>query len=90
MTKSELIAAMSAKTDLPKTKISAVIDALVATVTESLIVGNEVAINGLGTFKVKLRAEREGRNPATGDAITIAACTVASFQVSATLKKAVK
>jgi DNA-binding protein HU-beta len=90
MTKNELITALAAQTDLPKTKVSLVIAALVDSVTESLIAGDEVVINGLGTFKVKYRAERKGRNPATGAEITIDACTVASFQVSATLKKAVK
>jgi nucleoid DNA-binding protein len=90
MTKNELIAALATQTELPKTKVSVVIDALVDTVTAKLIEGDEVVINGLGTFKVKERAERNGRNPATGEAIVIQACNVASFQVSATLKKAVK
>jgi DNA-binding protein HU-beta len=90
MNKSELIAVLAAKSEMPATKVKLVIDAFVETVTERMVAREEVAISDLGIFKTKDRAERQGRNPQTGDPMTIAATTVASFQVSAALKRAVK
>ena len=63
MNKAELIAAVAASTDLPKTTASTVLDAFLATITSSLQRGESVALVGFGTFEVKQRAAREGRNP---------------------------
>ena len=66
------------------------LNALIEVVSETLSNGEEVAIAGLGKFEVRERAARNGRNPQTGEAITIAASKVPAFKASKTLKDAVK
>ncbi|HEP0576450.1 TPA: HU family DNA-binding protein [Enterobacter hormaechei subsp. steigerwaltii] len=65
------------------------LDALIASVTESLQAGDDVALVGFGTFAVKERAARTGRNPQTGKEITIAAAKVPGFRAGKALKDAV-
>ena len=65
------------------------LDAIIASVTESLKEGDDVALVGFGTFAVKERAARTGRNPQTGKEITIAAAKVPSFRAGKALKDAV-
>ena len=81
MNKSELIAAVAEKAGVAKAMIDAVAGALKA--------GDKVAIAGFGNFEVKERAAREGRNPATGEAITIAASKTVAFKASKALKESV-
>jgi len=90
MNKSELIDAMAAKSGLSKKDAGAALDAFTQTVTEALAAKDNVALIGFGTFSTSQRAAREGRNPATGKTMTIAASTVAKFKVGAKLKEAVK
>ncbi|SEJ67643.1 DNA-binding protein HU-beta, partial [Azotobacter beijerinckii] len=80
MNKAELIAAVAASADLPKTTATAVLDAFTATITSALQQGENVALVGFGTFEVKERAAREGRNPQTGAAIQIAAARLPGFK----------
>lgn len=90
MTKKELVSAMAEKTEQTKVKTAEMLDALIEVISETLSNGEEVAIAGLGKFEVRERAARNGRNPQTGEAITIAASKVPAFKASKTLKDAVK
>lgn len=90
MTKKELVSAIAEKIEETKVKTEGMLNALIEVVSETLSNGEEVAIAGLGKFEVRERAARNGRNPQTGEAITIAASKVPAFKASKTLKDAVK
>ena len=90
MNKAELITAMAAKADLTKEQSSAVLAALLSTITETLIAGDKVAIPSLGTFEVREHAARQGRNPRTGETVEIAAKKVPAFKAAKALKDAVE
>jgi len=87
--KSELIEAIAATADLPKAAATRALDATIGAVTEALKDGDSVALVGFGTFQVKDRAARTGRNPQTGAPIEIAAAKVPSFKPGKQLKDAV-
>ncbi len=89
MNKSELIEAIAAQADLPKAAAGRALDAMIDSVTEELKKGEQVVLVGFGTFAVKERAARTGRNPRTGDPIQIAAATIPSFKPGKALKDAV-
>ena len=89
MNKSELIDAVAAAADLSKAAAGRALDAMVDSVTEALKEGDQVVLVGFGTFSVKERAARTGRNPQTGDPIEIAAAKVPSFKAGKALKDAV-
>jgi DNA-binding protein HU-beta len=89
MNKSELIEALSAKTDVSKAAAGKSIEALVEIITAAVAKGNDVALIGFGTFKAAKRAARTGRNPATGAVLKIAASTVPKFSAGAAFKAAV-
>ena len=86
MNKVELIAAVAEKAGLSKKDAEKAIAAVVASVEEALVKGDKVQLIGFGTFEVRERAERKGRNPKTGEVVTVPACKYLAF-VSA---KAVK
>ena len=88
MNQRDLITTLAGKTDLSKRDVSAVIDALVETVQETLSDGDDVRIAGIGIFKPQPRAASEGRNPRTGETIHIAASTVPKFTPAKPLKDA--
>ncbi len=88
MTKQELIDIVSEKGGLTKKETGAVLDIILDTITESMKRGEKVALVGFGTFEAKTRKAREGRNPATGETIQIAARTVPSFKAGRALKEA--
>ncbi|WP_440867875.1 HU family DNA-binding protein [Symbiopectobacterium purcellii] len=90
MNKTELISAVSEKANISKIKAGFVVDALTDAVTQALAAGNDVSLVGFGTFEVRTRAERQGRNPKTGEAMTIPASRVPAFRAGKTLKEAVK
>ena len=90
MNKTELVAAIAEKSGLSKKDADAALAATVEAVTEALKAGDKVALVGFGTFEVRERAERQGKNPATGEAITIAACKAPAFKAGKALKDAVK
>lgn len=90
MNKTELVAAVATKADLSKKDAEAAVKAVLDAVTEALADGEKVALVGFGTFEVKERAARTGKNPRTGEAIEIPASKVPSFKAGATLKNAVK
>ncbi|MDA4247814.1 nucleoid-associated protein HU-beta [Escherichia coli] len=87
--KSQLIDKIAAGADISKAAAGCALDAIIASVTESLKEGDDVALVGFGTFAVKERAARTGRNPQTGKEITIAAAKVPSFRAGKALKDAV-
>jgi len=87
--KSELIEAIAASADIPKAAAGRALDAMVDNVTGALQKGDQVVLVGFGTFSVKERAARTGRNPQTGDEIQIAAAKVPSFKAGKALKDAV-
>ena len=90
MKKAELVAAVAAKANISKKDADAAVAAVAAVVVEALKAGDEVAITGVGTFKVKERSDREGVNPATGAKIKIDAAKVPAFKAAKALKDAVK
>jgi len=87
--KSELIDAIAASADLPKTVAGRALDAVVESITNALKDGDSVSLVGFGTFSVKERAARTGRNPRTKEPIQIAAAKVPGFKPGKTLKDAV-
>lgn len=89
MNKSELIDALATKAGITKTAAGVALDAVLASVTEALKTGDSVALVGFGTFSVKERAARTGRNPKTKEPIKIAASKVPSFKAGKSLKDAV-
>ena len=89
MNKSDLVNVVAAETELTKKDVEAVVNAAVDAITKALAAGDKVQLIGFGTFEVKDVAEREGRNPKTGEAIKIAASKKAAFSASKALKDAV-
>lgn len=89
MNKSELIDAIAASADLSKAAAGRALDAMVESVTTALKEGDQVSLVGFGSFQVKDRAARTGRNPRTGEEIQIAAAKVPSFKAGKALKDAV-
>lgn len=89
MNKSELIDAIAASADLSKASASNALDATLTAITEALAKGDQVTLVGFGTFAVKERAARTGRNPQTGAEIQIKAAKVPSFKAGKGLKDAV-
>ena len=89
MNKSELIESIAASADIPKAAAGRALDAMVDNVTGALQKGDQVVLVGFGTFSVKERAARTGRNPQTGDEIQIAAAKVPNFKAGKALKDAV-
>ncbi len=86
MTKAQLIQAVAAKTGMTQKEVDAALSATIEVLTDALKEGDKVRIAGLGTFSVKTRAEHQGRNPYTGEAITVPESRYLSFSVSKTLK----
>lgn len=89
MNKTELIDAIAQNAELPKAQAGRVLDTVIDTITKTLTQGDQVTVAGFGTFSVRARAERVGRNPQTGEAITIKASKVPSFKAGKALKDAV-
>ena len=89
MTKTELVAKIAVESELTKKEAGDALNVLIATITETLKTDEEVTLVGFGTFKSAMRAERTGRNPQTGEAMTIAAKRVPSFKAGKALKDAV-
>ena len=90
MNKTDLINAVADHAELSKKDAGKAVDAFVAAVTEALKKGEKVQLVGFGTFEVRERAAREGRNPQTGEAIQIKAAKVPAFKAGKPLKDAVQ
>ena len=89
MNKTELIAAVAEKADLSKKDAEAAITAAVEAFTGALIEGEKVQLVGFGSFEVKTRAARVGRNPKTGEEIPISEARLPVFKAGKALKDAV-
>lgn len=89
MNKTELTDAVAEATDLTKADAARAVDAVLGTITDTLAGGDQVGIVGFGTFLVRDRAARTGRNPQTGAEIQIAAAKVPAFKPGKALKDAV-
>jgi DNA-binding protein HU-beta len=87
--KSELIDAVAAAADISKAKAAQAVDGMTAAVTDALGKGDQVTLVGFGTFSVRERAARTGRNPRTGEEIKIAAAKIPAFKAGKALKDAV-
>jgi DNA-binding protein HU-beta len=90
VTKSEFVDQVADRAGLSKKDAGDAVDAVLETIEDALKRGSEVVFSGFGKFSVASRSAREGRNPATGEKIHIAASKVPKFSAGAALKKAVK
>lgn len=86
MVKSELVQAIASKIKLPKESIEQVVNTVISEITEALKNEGEVTLRGLGSFTVKQKEERLGRNPKTGEDAVITARKVVIFKCSTVLK----
>ena len=90
MNKAELIQAVAAKSGLSKKDAEVALTAVIDSVTEALKAGDKVSLVGFGTFAVKARAARTGKNPQTGEEIQIAASKAPAFTAGKALKDAIQ
>ena len=86
MTKADIAGKVQEKMDLTGKQASEVVDTVFEMVKEALAAGHDIKINGFGNFSVKDRAARQGKNPKTGERITIAASRAVAFKPGKALK----
>ena len=89
MNKTDLVNVIAAEAELSKKQAEAAVNATLAAIANALKRGDKVQLIGFGTFEVKATAAREGRNPKTGETITIAASKTPAFSAGKALKDAV-
>lgn len=89
MNKAELIQAVAAKAELDKKTADKAVSAVLDSIAETLAAGNKVQLIGFGSFEVRERAEKQARNPRTGEVVTAPACKVPAFKAGQALKTAV-
>ena len=89
MNKNDLVAAVAASTGLSKADSANAVDSVIDAITSSLQSGDEVRLVGFGTFSVAQRAASQGRNPRTGESISIAASRQPKFKAGKALKDSV-
>jgi DNA-binding protein HU-beta len=87
--KTELIDAVAEGADISKAAATRAVDTMLDSISKTLATGNQVTLVGFGTFSVKARAARTGRNPRTGEPIDIPAAKVPGFKAGKALKDAV-
>ncbi len=90
MNKTEFINAVAAKEGIEKKCAEKAVNAVFATIADALAKGEKIQLVGFGTFEVRERAEKQGRNPRTGETMTVPASKVPAFKAGAALKNAVK
>lgn len=90
MNKTDLVAAAAEKAALSKKDTETTINAAIEVITEALVANDKVQLVGFGSFEVKARAERTGRNPKTKESITIPASKVPAFKAGKALKDAIQ
>ncbi len=90
MTKTELIASVAEKAGLTKKDADKAVNAVIASISEGLKKGDKIQLVGFGTFEVRARAAREGKNPSNGKPMHIPATKVPAFKAGKALKEAVK
>ena len=89
MTKTDLIAKVAEQAELSKKDAEEAVTATIEAISAALVAGDKVQLVGLGTFEVRERAERKGRNPRTKEEITIPASKLPAFKAGKALKDAV-
>ena len=89
MNKGEFVDSVAAKADMSKAEATAAVDAVLDSVTDALQKGEQITLVGFGTFLVRKREARTGRNPRTGEPLQIKASNVPSFKAGKALKDAV-
>ncbi|MGG0321169.1 HU family DNA-binding protein [Bacillus mycoides] len=89
MNKTELITQVAVKTGLKKSQASLAVDTLLESIQQALQNGDNVQLLGFGTFEVRERAAREGRNPSTGESLIIPAKKAPAFKAGKVLKEAI-
>ncbi|NOU15675.1 MAG: HU family DNA-binding protein [Methylococcaceae bacterium] len=89
MNKSDLITSIAEHANLTKADAGRAVDGIIKSIEAALVAGDSVALVGFGSFEVKERAARTGRNPQTGQELKIAASKVPSFKAGKSLKDAV-
>ena len=87
MNKSQLIKSVAEKSDLSQKQVTEAMNLIEATLIENLKAGEKVQLSGFGTFEVRERAERKGRNPKTGEVVTVAACKYLAFVPAKAVKE---
>ena len=90
MTKAELVAKIASEAGITKSQAEKALDGFVSAVSNALAGGDKITLVGFGTFSVGTRAQREGRNPRTGEKIKIPASKVVKFKAGKTLSEKVK
>ncbi len=90
MNKTELITLVAMKADVTQKLAAEVINAFTDTITETLANGEKVVVTGFGTFEVRTRVERKGKNPRTGEVITVPEQKTPAFRAGKLLKQSVK
>lgn len=90
MNKTELVDHVVEKTGMMKKDSEIAVNAVIDSITDALAEGEKVQLVGFGTFEVRKREAREGRNPSTGETIKIAAQNVPAFKAGKALKEKVK
>ena len=89
MNKTQFVEAVAQKSGLNKKEAEAAVNAMTAVIADTLKAGDKVQLIGFGTFEVKTRAARSGRNPKTGETITIAASKHPAFSAGKALKDSI-
>ena len=89
MNKAELIQAVAAKAEIDKKDADKAVNAVINAITEAMTSGDKVQLIGFGSFEVRNRAEKQARNPRTGEVVTAPACKVPAFKAGSALKAAI-
>ena len=89
MNKTELVNAVAEKADFSKKDADKAVAAVLDSITDALAQGDKVQIVGFGTFEVRARAEKQGPNPKTGEAMIVPASNLPAFKAGKALKEAV-
>ncbi|MEX2008207.1 MAG: HU family DNA-binding protein [Candidatus Spechtbacterales bacterium] len=90
MNRDQLLDAMASRANVTKKQAGDVLDAFKEEVTKALSSGDQIALTGFGTFQISKRAARQGRNPKTGEAMSIPAMNLPKFKAGKGLKDAVR
>ena len=90
MNKADLVASIAAKAGLTKKDAEAALNAMIASISEALVAGDKVQLIGFGSFEMKTRAARTGRDPRTGKELKIEASQTLAFKPSSTFKTVLK
>ena len=88
MNKSQLIKAVAEKSELSQKQVAETWNLIEATILENLAAGEKVQLSGFGTFEVRERAERKGRNPKTGEVVSVPSCKYLAFVPAKAVKDA--